>query len=93
SSVSSIDGLQSKYYLRLNVADRPGVLAQIAQVLGDGDISIASVIQKDADPHNQSAELVIITHPAREASVQESLRKVVELNVVREVNNLLRIEE
>ena len=93
SSVSSIDGLQSKYYLRLNVSDRPGVLAQIAQVLGDGDISIASVIQKDADPHNQSAELVIIPHPAREASVQESLRKVVELNVVREVNNLLRIEE
>jgi homoserine dehydrogenase len=51
------------------------------------------VIQKDADPDNQSAELVIITHPALEASVQESLRKVVELNVVKEVNNLLRIEE
>ena len=91
--VSSIDGLQSKYYLRLNVSDQPGVLAQIAQILGDGDISIASVIQKDADPDNQSAELVIITHPALEASVQESLRKVVELNVVKEVNNLLRIEE
>ena len=91
--VSSIDGLQSKYYLRLNVSDQPGVLAQIAQILGDGKISIASVIQKDADPDNQSAELVIITHPALEASVQESLRKVVELNVVKEVNNLLRIEE
>ena len=91
--VSSIDGLQSKYYLRLNVSDQPGVLAKIAQILGDGKISIASVIQKDADPDNQSAELVIITHPALEASVQESLRKVVELNVVKEVNNLLRIEE
>ena len=91
--VCSIDGLQSKYYLRLNVSDQPGVLAQIAQILGDGKISIASVIQKDADPDNQSAELVIITHPALEASVQESLRKVVELNVVKEVNNLLRIEE
>ena len=75
------------------MSDQPGVLAQIAQILGDGDISIASVIQKDADPDNQSAELVIITHPALEASVQESLRKVVELNVVKEVNNLLRIEE
>ena len=91
--VSTIDGLQSKYYLRLNVSDRPGVLAQIAQVLGDGNISIASVIQKDADPANQSAELVIITHPALEASVQESLRKVIDLNVVLEVNNLLRIVE
>jgi len=92
-SISSIDGLQCKYYLRLNVADRPGVLAQIAQVLGDGNISIASVIQKDANPDNSTAELVIITHPAREASVQESLRKVLQLNVVQEVNNLLRIEE
>jgi homoserine dehydrogenase len=92
-SVASIDDLQSKYYMRLSVTDRPGVLAQIAQYLGDGNISIASVIQKDADPENQTAELVIITHPAREASVQEAVRNVLELSVVQEVNNLLRIEE
>ncbi len=61
--------------------------------MGAGPISIASVIQKDADPENQTAELVIITHPAQEASVQEAVRKVIELSVVKEVNNLLRIEE
>jgi len=91
--VGSTDDLTSKYYLRLNVADRPGVLAQIASILGDGDISLASVLQKDTDAEQQTAEIVITTHPAREASVQESLAKVARLEVVREVKNLLRIEE
>jgi homoserine dehydrogenase len=92
-SVKSIDDLTSRYYLRLNVADRPGVLAQIARILGDGQISIASVLQKDTNQAEQTAEIVITTHPAREASVQVSLRAMADLEVVREVNNLLRIEE
>ena len=92
-SVAPVDDLNCKYYLRLTVADQPGVLAQIARILGDGHISIASVIQKDSDPANQTAEIVIITHPALESSVQESLQQVNTLDDVREVNNLLRIEE
>ena len=91
--IKPIDDLESRYYLRLNVADRSGVLAQIAQILGDGDISIAAVLQKDTNPVEQTAEIVITTHPSREASVQESLRRVSELEVVREVSSLLRIEE
>ena len=91
--VKAIDDLMSKYYLRLNIADQPGVLAQIARILGDGQISIASVLQKDTNQVEQTAEIVITTHPAREASVQESLRLMAGLDVVREVKNLLRIEE
>jgi homoserine dehydrogenase len=85
--------LERKYYLRLRIADHPGVLAQIARLLGDGEISIASVLQKDTNPAEQTAEIVITTHPAREASVQEALRSMANLEVVRGVNNLLRIEE
>jgi homoserine dehydrogenase len=92
-SIRPIDDLTCKYYLRLNVADQPGVLALIAQVLGDGQISIASVLQKTADPTEQTAEIVITTHPSREASVQKSLRAMAGLTVVRKVNNLLRIED
>ncbi len=92
-SVRSIDGLVRRYYLRLKVADRPGVLAQIAHILGDVEISIASVLQKDTDPAEQTAEIVITTHPAKEASIQASLRSMANLEVVRGVNNLLRIEE
>jgi len=91
--IQSIDDLESRYYLRLNVTDRAGVLAQIARILGDGNISIASVLQKDSNPAEQTAEIVITTHPSREASVQEALRLVADLEVVREVKNLLRIEE
>ena len=92
-SVKPMDDLVCKYYLRLTVADRPGVLAQIARILGDEEISIASVLQKGTNPTEQTAEIVITTHPAREASVQASLRSMADLNAVRAVNNLLRIEE
>ena len=89
----SMDNLMCRYYLRLSVADQPGVLALIAQILGDGQISIASVLQKADDQNEQTAEIVIITHPSREASVQKSLRAMEDLTEVRKVNNLLRIED
>ena len=91
--VRSIDELRTRYYIRLNVADRAGVLAQIAQVLGDQDISIASVLQKDADAETHSAEIVIMTHPALESSVQGALRAIESLEPVRRVGNMLRVEE
>ena len=91
--VKPMEELDTKYYLRLNVADRPGVLAQIATVLGDLRISISSVIQKEADDVNQRAELVLMTHQAGEASMQEALRLLKELEVVNEVGNLVRVEE
>lgn len=91
-SVRPMDDLTTQYYLRLNVADRPGVLAQIAHILGELSISIASVIQKDADPTAGTAEIVIMTHPAREGAVQEALGHIRRLPVVQEVSNLIRVE-
>jgi homoserine dehydrogenase len=91
--IRPIDDLEAKYYIRLNVADQAGVLAQIARILGEGEISIASVIQKDIDKETSSAEIVITTHPAREASVQEALKLVSNLSVVHQVKNLLRIDD
>ena len=91
--VHPIDELSSAYYMRLTCADQAGVLAQIAQILGDGNISIATVIQKDTDPGSGTAQLVITTYPSREADVQTALRAVGQLSVVVSVNNLIRIEE
>ena len=85
--------MSSAYYLRLTCADQAGVLAQIARILGDGNISIATVIQKDTDPGSGTAQLVITTYPSREAAVQTALAAVAELGVVVSVNNLIRIEE
>lgn len=61
-SVRPILDVESRYYLRLNITDRPGVLAQISRVLGDNMISISQVIQKETDTDTQTAEIVIMTH-------------------------------
>ncbi len=90
--VRPIDELASAYYMRLTCADQAGVLAQIARILGDVNISIATVIQKDTDPGGGTAQLVITTYPAREVDVQSALAVVAELDVVIGVNNLIRIE-
>jgi homoserine dehydrogenase len=85
--------LQTRYYLRMTVADQPGVLAQIAKILGDGSISIASVIQKEADEAKQTAVIVIMTHTAREEFMQRALAEMRKLPAVREICNLIRVEE
>ena len=92
-SIAPMSALISRYYLRLKVADRAGVLAQIGRVLGDSNISIASVIQKDTDPSTQTAEIVVTTHPARQDAMQESLKRMEGLEEVPEINNLVRVED
>ena len=91
--ILSIDELTTRYYIRLTAKDRPGVLAQIAACLGEAKISIATVIQKESDPASQTAELVIMTHEAREAAMQSALRDVEALDVVQEIGSFLRVEE
>jgi homoserine dehydrogenase len=85
--------LVTRYYIRLTVVDQPGVLARIAKLLGDAKISIASVIQKETHEASNTAELVIMTHEAREASVQDALKAVAELPEVQAIGNFIRVEE
>ena len=88
-----IDELLTQYYARFTAADRAGVLAQITRILGDLDISIASVIQKKADATNQTAEIVMMTHPSKEAHMRQAVRQMEALEVVKEVSNLIRVEQ
>lgn len=90
--VLSMDQVRTRYYLRVMVADRPGVLAKMTQVLGDREISIASVIQKESDEREQRAELVIMTHLAGERQMQSALKELGALEVVHEVGNFIRVE-
>ncbi len=85
--------LVTRYYIRLTAKDQPGVLAQIAAALGEAQISIATVIQKESDPESKTAELVIMTHEAREAAMQSALKAVENLDVVQEIGSFLRVEE
>jgi len=91
--VKPIEDLVSRCYIRVEVADRPGVLAGIGRAFGDNNVSIASVIQKETDEEAQTAEIVIMTHAAVEASVQASIRQVESLEEVRQVGNFLRVED
>jgi len=91
-TVKPMAELGTRYYLRLEVADQPGVLAQIARSFGDNQVSIASVIQKETDEASQTAELVVMTHLAREADMQRTMREVAELEVVSRIGNFLRVE-
>ncbi len=88
-----ISEIETRYYLRMTVADRPGVLAQITKVLGELLISISSVIQKGVDEKAQSAEIVIMTHPAQERAMQQAISRMEKLDVVKEISNLIRVED
>jgi homoserine dehydrogenase len=83
---------RSRFYLRLQVVDQPGVLAKIAQMLGDRQISIASVMQHETDDAARIAEIVIMTHTARERDADQALAEIGKLDVVREVSAFLRVE-
>lgn len=90
--IKPMSEIETRYYLRVNVADRPGVLAQISRVLGDLSISISSAIQLESDEKAQMAELVIMTHPAREKAMQQALGELGKLSVVAEISNFIRVE-
>ncbi len=81
----------SKYYLRMNVIDKPGVLASIASVFGNHGVSLASVIQKDAD-RKENAELVVITHKVKESDIQDALKVIREMSITIRIDNLIRVE-
>ncbi len=72
------DQIRSRYYLRFTIADRPGVLGRLAQILGDKGISIASVIQHDPGddaPEQSPVPLVIMTHLAIQADIHAGARQ------------------
>jgi homoserine dehydrogenase len=87
----SIEDIVTEYYLKLMVTDRPGVLAKIAGILGDHDISILSVLQTESS-RADVCPIVLMTHPAREGDVLHALQHISELDVVQGVPKLIRIE-
>ncbi|MCI0832059.1 MAG: ACT domain-containing protein, partial [Chloroflexi bacterium] len=93
-AMKTISQLTTRYYIRVEVGDRPGVLAEIARACGDNDVSIASVIQKETDDEAQTAEIVIMTHAAQEADIQRSISEIKGLkDGVHKVGAVLRVED
>ncbi|NYT69525.1 homoserine dehydrogenase [Pusillimonas noertemannii] len=88
--ILSMDDVVSSYYLRLRVEDRPGVLADLARILADADISIGSMFQ---EPHGDNdADIIFLSHEAREGNVEDALRKIQYLPFVKSKVTRLRME-
>jgi homoserine dehydrogenase len=85
--------LESRYYLRFGVVDKPGVLAQLASILGEHEISISEVVQEGARAEGSPVAVVVTTHRARERNVQAALDRINPLPTVVEKTRLLRIFE
>lgn len=79
------------YYLRFTAVDRPGVIAEIARILAQRDISIESIIQRGRDP-GAPVQIVIITHETREAAISDALQAIARANNVVEAPCMIRIE-
>ena len=87
----SIEHLRTKYYVRLTAHDRPKVLASLASVFGDFNVSIESVVQR-ALPDGD-AEIVWITHQTLEANLRSALDVIKRLHIVSAIENWIRVEE
>lgn len=94
-AVRGFDDLPGRYYLRFEVDDVPGVLSQIARVLGDHNVSIASIIQHERHPDRSdpTVTLVIMTHQAPEGAARKAVAKIASLPVVHSGSTRMRVME
>ena len=84
--------VKTPYYFRFTVVDQPGVLAEIARLLANEDISIASVIQKERH-QGGSVPIVIMTHQAKEKAMRKAIDNINKLPVVKAPTQVIRVEE
>jgi homoserine dehydrogenase len=90
--VKPIATIESRYYLRFTVQDKPGVLASIAGLLGDEGISLASVMQKES-LSAKKVPVIILTHVAIEKNLRSALMHIEARNYIKDRTRVIRIEE
>lgn len=87
--VASIDDIESEYYLRLEVEDHAGVLEAATNILKEEEISVRKLLQEE--PENEKAQIVVITHEAKEAAMKKTIEKLSALDSVRNEPQMIRI--
>ena len=86
--IKSMDSVESSWFMRLSVKDEPGVLATIAGLLGDQNVSIESVIQEG---RGDNAELVLVSHEAAEKNLRTAINEIANLDSVSSVTSTIRV--
>ncbi|WP_460035864.1 homoserine dehydrogenase [Methylothermus subterraneus] len=84
--------VETAYYLRLKVADQPGVLADVARILADHQISIEAVIQKEPKSGQEEVPLILLTHRVKESAMDAAVAKIERLPSVKAPLHRIRLE-
>ncbi|MCD6679333.1 MAG: homoserine dehydrogenase [Burkholderiaceae bacterium] len=91
--VLSIDDVQTAYYLRLRVADRPGVLADVTRILADGEISIDAALQREPGEGENQTDIILLTHRTIERRIVAAIERIEALETVLSRVVRIRLEE
>lgn len=89
--IKNIDDIISRYFLRMEVEDKPGVLATVASVLGNNGVSIAQVVQKAKE--GDYAEIVVVTDHVRERHLRDALLTFEGMSMIKNVSALIRVHD
>jgi len=91
--VLPMEEVVTAYYLRMQVEDRPGVLADISRILADASISINAMVQREPAAGEEQVDIIMITHQTREKSINTAIGKIEKLPVVTGRVTRIRLEE
>ena len=91
--ILDINEIESRYYLRIRVTNKPGVLADITKIFGSKSISIESILQKEDLVNDENVPIVLVTHEVVEKNIIEALKDIEKLEVVKGKIIKIRIEE
>ena len=91
--ILSMDEVETSYYLRMRVFDRPGVLADVTRILADHHISIDAMIQKEPSEGEEQVDIIMLTHLCREKNINAAMKKIETLDSVDGTITRIRLEE
>ena len=92
-NILNINDVKSRYYLRIRVTNKPGVLADITKIFGTKSISIESILQKEDLINDENVPIVLVTHEVIEKNIIDALKDIEKLEVVKGKIIKIRIEE
>jgi homoserine dehydrogenase len=74
--VLGMDDIETAYYLRMQASDKPGVMAEVASILGDSGISIEAILQKEPPSGVDEASIILLTHVVQERQMNAAIRQI-----------------
>jgi homoserine dehydrogenase len=87
-----MEDVETAYYLRMHAIDRPGVLAEVTRILGDLDISIEAILQKEPAHGETDVPVIMLTHRIRERQMNEAIRRIEALAAIKAPVTRIRLE-